>query len=112
MTVYESLGIGSAMFLAAFVIAIFALNRMGRDLVRTLKQQQPELYDQLGRPVPTVLPSTRRAKYDEFIMQQRYELILDSELAGQFARLRKLEFRLVVLAIVALISLASALIRL
>ena len=112
MTVYESLGIGSAMFLAAFAIAIFALNRMGRDLVRTLEQQQPELYDELGRPVPTVLPSTRRAKYDEFIMQRRYELILDSDLAARFARLRKLEFRLVALAIVALISLASALIRL
>jgi hypothetical protein len=111
MTLHQSLGIGSAMFLGAFVIAIFALNRIGRDLVRTLEQQQPDLYDELDRPVPTVLPSARRASYDEFIMQRRYELILDSELAGKFARLRKLEFRLVALAIVALISLASALIR-
>ncbi len=112
MTVYESLGIGSAIFLVAFGIAIFALNRLGRDLVRTLERQQPDLYDELDRPLPTVLPSARRAKFDEFIMQRRYELILDSDLAKRFAHLRKLEFRLVILAIVALISLASALIRL
>ena len=112
MTVYDSLGIGSALFLAAFVIAIFALNRIGHDLIRTLEQQQPDLYDELGRPVPTVLPSARRAKYDELIMKRRYDFILDGELARRFSRMRKLEFWLLALAIVALISLASALIRL
>ncbi len=109
MTVQESLGLGSALFLGAFVIAIFALNRIGRDLVRTLEEQQPSLYNEFGRPMPTLLPSSRRTKFDEFIMQRRYDLILDTGLANKFARMRKLEFRLLALAIVALISLASAL---
>ncbi|MDH3298598.1 MAG: hypothetical protein OEM23_02260 [Gemmatimonadota bacterium] len=112
MTVYQALGIGSALFLGAFIVAIFALNRIGRDLVRRLERQQPDLYEECGRPVPTLLPSPARAKYDEFIMQRRYELILDGELARRFARMRKLEFRLLALATLALISLASALLRL
>ncbi|TFG62918.1 MAG: hypothetical protein E4H28_07090 [Gemmatimonadales bacterium] len=112
MTVHEALGLGSGLLLGAFVIAIFALNQIGRTLVRTLEKQQPDLYKELGRPIPTLFPGSGRAKFDEFIMQRRYELILDSDLARKFARMRTLEFRLLVLAILALISLASALIRL
>ena len=112
MTVHEALGLGSALLLGAFVIAIFALNRIARDLVQTLERQQPDLYNELGRPIPTLFPGDKRTKYDEFIMQHRYDLILDADLARKFARMRTLEFRLLVLAILALISLASALIRL
>jgi hypothetical protein len=112
MTVQESLALGSALFLGAFVLAIFALNRIGRDLVRVLEEQQPDLYNEFGRPVPTLLPSSGRTTFDEFIMKRKYELILDVELAGKFARMRKLEFILLALAIVALISLATALIGL
>ncbi len=112
MTVQESLALGSALFLGAFVIAIFALNRIARDLMSNLEQQQPDLYEEFGRPVPTLFPSEGRTKFDEFIMQGRYELILDIALAGKFARMRKLEFLLLALAILALISLASALIGL
>jgi len=112
MTVYQALGIGSALFFGAFVIAIFALNRIGRDLMQKLERQQPDLYEECGRPVPTLLPTQARARYDEFIMQRRYDLILDMQLAKRFARMRKLEFRLLALATLALISLASALIQL
>ena len=112
MTVREALAIGSALLLVAFVLAIFALNRIGRDLVKTLEQQPPDLYKECGEPVPTLLPSAKRAKFDEFIMQHKYELILDPELAARFGKMRKLEFRLLALATLALISLASALIQL
>jgi len=112
MTVHQSLGLGSALLLGAFIIAIFALNRIARDLVRNLEAQQPDLYNEFGRPVPTLLPSGSRTKYDEFIMQRRYDLILDTDLARKFARMRKLEFILLALAIAALISLATALIGL
>lgn len=112
MTVHESLTLGSALFLGAFIIAIFALNSIARDLVRKLEAQQPDLYNEFGRPVPAVLPCDSRTKYDEFIKNRRYDLILDTDLAIKFARMRKLEFRLLVLAILALISLASALIQL
>lgn len=112
MTVREALAIGSAALLLAFVLAIIALNRMGRDLVKTLSEQQPDLYKECGEPVPTLLPSAKRAKFDEFIMQHKYELIHDPELAAKFGKMRKLEFRLLALATLALISLASALIQL
>jgi hypothetical protein len=111
MTIYQALGLASALFLGAFIIAIFALNRIGRDLMRKLAQQQPDLYVECGKPIPTLLPSPARTKYDEFIMQRRYDLIQDLDLAKRFARMRKLEFRLLALATLALISLASALIR-
>lgn len=111
MTIQEALGIGSALFLGAFIVAIFALNRIGHDLMRKLEQQQPDLYAECGQPRPTLFPSAARTKYDEFIMQRRYDLIVDLDLAKRFARMRKLEFRLLALATLALISLASALLR-
>jgi hypothetical protein len=112
LTPQEALGLGTGLFLLAFVISIVWLNRRGRSLSLRLEREQPDLYERFGRPLPTTFPSERRMHFDEFIMQRHYEALLDTDLARQFARLRQLETRLLGLAILVLLVLASAMFRL
>lgn len=112
MTPQEALGVGAGLFLLAFVASIVWLNRRGRALSLRLEREQPDLYEKLGRPLPTTFPSERRMHFDEFVMQRKFETLTDTELARQFARLRQLETRLLGLAILVLLVLASAMFRL
>ena len=100
------------LFLLAFILSIILLNRRGRHLSLQVERQQPDLYRELGRPLPTTFPSDRRMHFDEFIMQRGYEALSDPELVRQFARLRKLETRLLGLAILILLVLAGAMFQL
>lgn len=112
MTPQEALGLGTGLFLLAFVISIVWLNRRGRALSLQLEREQPDLYERFGRPLPTTFPSERRMHFDDFIMQRHYLNLIDTDLARQFARLRQLETRLIGLAILVLLVLASAMFRL
>lgn len=108
MTPREALGVAGLLFLLAFILSIIFLNRRGRHLSLLVERQQPDLYADLGRPLPTTFPSERRMKFDEFIMQRGYEALSDPELVREFARLRRLETRLLGLAILILLILGGA----
>jgi hypothetical protein len=112
MTPGQSLALAGLLFLLAFVLSIVMLNRRGRSLSLLLEDQQPDLYAELGRPLPTILPSERRMHFDEFIMRRDYETLTDSDLARRFGRLRQLETRLLGLAILVLLVLAGAMFQL
>lgn len=112
MTPGQSLALAGLLFLLAFVLSIIMLNRRGRRLSLLLAEQQPDLYDELGRPLPTILPSERRMHFDEFIMRRGYETLTDPDLARRFGRLRQLETRLLGLAILVLFVLAGAMFQL
>lgn len=112
MTPQYALGLGGILFLFGFVISIVWLNRRGRALSIRLEHEQPDLYERLGRPLPTTFPSERRMHFDEFIMQRHYESLLDPDLVRQFVRLRQLETRLLGLAILVLLVLAGAMFQL
>jgi len=104
----QSLAVAGMLFLLAFVLSIVMLNQRGRQLSLLLEEKQPDLYRDLGRPLPTILPSERRMHFDEFIMRRNYETLTDPDLARQFGRLRQLETRLLGLAILVLLVLAGA----
>lgn len=112
MTPEKALALAGLLFLLAFVLSIVMLNRRGRRLSLLLAEKQPDLYAELGRPLPTMLPSERRMHFDEFIMRRAYETLTDPELARRFARLRQLETRLLGLAILVLLVLAGAMFQL
>lgn len=112
MTPGQSLALAGLLFLLAFALSIVMLNRRGRRLSLLLAEQQPDLYDELGRPLPTILPSERRMHFDEFIMRRGYETLTDPDLARRFGRLRQLETRLLGLAILVLLVLAGAMFQL
>lgn len=112
MTPGQSLALAGLLFLMAFVLSIVMLNRRGRRLSLLLAEQQPDLYEELGRPLPTIFPSERRMHFDEFIMRRGYETLTDPDLARRFGRLRQLETRLLGLAILVLLVLAGAMFQL
>ena len=112
MTPGQSLAVAGLLFLFAFILSIIMLNRRGRQLSLLLKDQQPDLYRVLGRPLPTIFPSERRMHFDEFIMRRDYETLTDPDLARRFGRLRQLETRLLGLAILVLLVLAGAMFQL
>lgn len=112
MTPGQSLALAGLLFLLAFVLSIIMLNRRGRRLSLLLAEQQPDLYTELGRPLPTIFPSERRMHFDEFIMRRGYETLTDPDLARRFSRLRQLETRLIGLAILVLLVLAGAMFQL
>lgn len=112
MTPRQALGLAGILALVAFALSIITLNRRGRRLSLLLAEQQPDLYRDLGRPLPTTFPSERRMHFDEFIMRREYETLTDPELARRFARLRQLETQLLGLAILVLLVLAGAMFQL
>ncbi len=112
MTPRQALGLAGLLFMVAFVLSIITLNRRGRRLALRLKKQQPDLYEELGQPLPTTFPSERRLRFDEFIMRRDYETLPDRDLAKRFGRLRQLETRLIGLAILLLIVFAGAMFQL
>ncbi|MGD8496749.1 MAG: hypothetical protein PVF05_11195 [Gemmatimonadales bacterium] len=112
MTPHQALGLAGLLFLLAFVLSIVMLNRRGRRLSLLLAEQQPDVYEELGRPLPTTFPSERRMHFDEFIMRRDYETLLDPDLARQFGRLRQLETRLLGLAVLILVVFAGAMFQL
>lgn len=112
MTPEQALGLAGMLFLVGFALSIILLNRRGRKLSLMLEEQQPDLYRDLGRPLPTTFPSERRMHFDEFIMRRDYDTLTDPDLARRFARLRQLETRLLGLAILVLIVLAGAMFQL
>lgn len=112
MTPRQSIGLAGLLFLFAFGLSIIMLNRRGRKLSLLLERQQPDLYRDLGRPLPTTFPSERRMHFDEFIMRRDFETLTDPDLARSFARLRRLETRLLGLAILVLLVLAGAMFQL
>ena len=112
MTPREALGVAGLLFLLAFILSIIMLHRRGRSLSLRVERQQPELYRELGSPLPTTFPSERRMRFDEFIMQRGYEALSDPELVRGFASLRRLETRLLGVAILFLLLLGAALFRL
>lgn len=112
MTPGQSLALAGLLFLFAFALSIVMLNRRGRSLSLLLEKQQPDLYAELGRPLPTIFPSDRRMHFDEFIMRRDYETLTDPDLARRFGRLRQLESRLLGLAILVLLVLAGAMFQL
>ena len=98
--------------MVAFVLSIITLNRRGRRLPLRLREQQPDLYEDLGHPLPTTVPSQRRHRIDDFNMRRDYETLPDRDLAKRFGRLRQLETRLIGLAILLLIVFAGAMFQL
>lgn len=112
MNASDAVAVAAGLFLAGFVVSIVWLNRRGRALCLKLESAQPDLYEKLGRPLPTTLPTERRMEFDEFIMQKRYETLLDPDLVRQFVRLRQLETRLLGLSVLVLIALGMAVYRL
>jgi hypothetical protein len=112
MTPGQALALAGLLFLLAFVLSIIMLNRRGRTLSLLLEEQQPDLYSEIGRPLPTILPSERRMHFDEFIMRRDYDTLTDPDLARRFGRLRQLETRLLGLAILVLLVLAGAMFQL
>lgn len=112
MTPRQALGLAGLLFLLAFALSIITLNRRGRKLSLLLETQQPDLYRELGRPLPTTFPSERRMHFDEFIMRRDYETLLDPDLARRFGRLRQLETRLIGLAVLVLLVFAGAMFQL
>ncbi|MFW6084369.1 MAG: hypothetical protein ACODAA_04080 [Gemmatimonadota bacterium] len=112
MTPHQALGLAGLLFMVVFALSIVMLNRRGRRLALRLKEQQPQLYEELGRPLPTTFPSERRLRFDEFIMRRDYETLPDRDLAKRFGRLRQLETRLMGLAILLLMVFAGAMFQL
>jgi hypothetical protein len=106
-----AIGIVGAAFLAGSIVAISSSIRLGRTLAQEIEQRHPDVYEDIGRPVPTYFESARRSRFLQFVMRREYLELPDPMLIERFEQYRRSQIRLVVVSLSVLLSLAAAILH-
>lgn len=94
--------LGLLLFGVGIILIVISVHRAKR-IAHFLKENYPEQWKNLGKPIPGYFQSSRRRRWFEFIQQQKYVDFDDSKLVEMCDHQRKLE-RLILAYIIAFIA--------
>ena len=107
MDVQRIVGLIALAWLIGGVALAGALIRRGRRLTGELETKHPAAYEELGRPRPGFLHSSRRRRFAQFLGRREYLKLDDSELTVQFEDYRRREVRLLLILLFSLIAVGA-----
>lgn len=107
MELDQILGLILLGWLVSALVLIAMLIRRGRELVEMFESRHPEIYEELGRPQPSLWHSPRRTRFARFIAGREFEKLEDDRLSRACEGYRKTEIRVLLGIVVSLAVVGS-----